>query len=342
VGEKEVFFFVSFVLQAREAAKSGLVLFHEVIEYLDREEPEESFNLFERAAAKGHEESIWITSVVKVEMKKKAWKEAFAKTEEPLGCWFAGKLSDGREEFDFFKKSAEGGCSWGQVEYGWSFKYGSLYAEKDKKWYVEWLEKAARQNNPEAMHWLGEWFRYEGEENDKEKAMSYHRAAAELGWKRPMHFLACMLRKGEGCAKDLRQAVIWGAKGGLYEFWKLLGDAKGALESRATEELDCDFNQLCYLLGWGLYWYQYGTWGWNDQSDEVKDSGELCLDYYCSCVELQRTSVFTFLLCWNQTTGVKGPGQMIAQMVWEKREDNLVEAFEESGGKEPETKRIKK
>jgi hypothetical protein len=33
---------------------------------------------------------------------------------------------------------------------------------------------------------------------------------------------------------------------------------------------------------------------------------------------------------------------MIAQMVWEGREDNLVEMFEQNDGEEPETKRIKK
>jgi hypothetical protein len=42
------------------------------------------------------------------------------------------------------------------------------------------------------------------------------------------------------------------------------------------------------------------------------------------------------------TGGIKGPGQIIAQMVWEEREDHLVKPFEESGGEEPETKRIKK
>jgi hypothetical protein len=116
-------------------------------------------------------------------------------------------------------------------------------------------------------------------------------------------------------------------------FWNLLADAKRALESRATEDLDCDFNQLCYLLGWGLYWYQYETGRWNNQG----------LDYYCSCVELQQKSIVTFLLCWNRTTGVKPPGQIIAEMVWEGREDNLVKTFdEESDWEEPETKRIKK
>jgi hypothetical protein len=107
--------------------------------------------------------------------------------------------------------------------------------------------------------------------------------------------------------------------------------------------LDCDFNQLCYTFGWGLYWYQYGSEDWNKQGDENRVFGNRCLDYYCSCVELQHKSIFTFLLCWNRTTGgVKGPGQMIGKIVWEEREDNLVKTFKESAGKEPEMKRIKK
>jgi TPR repeat protein len=315
------------------------------MEKFDNSKIEESFKRFERAAAKGHEESIWILSVVKdVEMKMSALTEAFPKTEEPLGWYFAGRFAPwrSRERFDFHKKSAEGGCSWGQVGYRISFKDG-VFVEQDNKVYVEWLEKAANQNNPEAMAWLGNWFRYEELGDDKEKAVSYYRAAAELGWKSSMHHLARMLKDGEGCVKDLRQAVIWGAKGDSYVFWMLLGDARRAFESGATENLDCDFNRLCYALGWGLYWYQYGTEDWDGEDDEVQVFGNDCLDYYCSCVELQQKSIVAFLLCWNQTTGgIKGPGQMIAEMVWEGREENLVQKFEESDGEEPETKRIKK
>jgi hypothetical protein len=143
--------------------------------------------------------------------------------------------------------------------------------------------------------------------------------------------------------------VIWSAKGGLFLFRTLLEDAKGALDSRATEDLDCDFDQLCYSLGWGLYWYMYDSEEWGkqsdeikEQSDEIKDFGNRCLEYYCSCVELQQKSIFTFIWHWNRTTGVKGPGQMIAQMVWEQREDHLVQAFAQNEGEEPEMKRIKK
>jgi hypothetical protein len=279
---------------------------------------EERFARFERAAVKGHEESIWIGSVVNsVEMEKSVLMEAFAQTEEPMGWYFAGLLSDGREQFEFLKKSAEGGCSWGQVWYGYYFRYGRDFVEKDEKVYEEWLEKAAKQNKPLAMYWLGDWFRDEG--GDKQKAVSYFRAAAELGWKDSMKSLAEMLRNGEGCEKDLRQAAIWGAKGDSDVFWHLLGDAGQALKSGATEDLGCDFNQLCYSLGWGMYWYMYSI-----EKVTGTDFINHLLDYYCSCVELQQKSIFSFLLCWNRTTGVKGPGQMIAQIVWEAREDNLV------------------
>jgi hypothetical protein len=337
------FLFSSFLFsQGREAEKTGLVLFHEAMVEFKSRKPKKSFKRFKRAAVKGHEESIWILSAVEdVEGKDEVWKEAFAKTEKPMGWYFAGKLSKwkSREQFDFHEKSAEGG-SWGQVAYGWYFCHGE-FVEKDEKVYVEWLEKAASQKNPKAMHWLGNRFRYEGGD-DMEKSVSYFRDAAELGWKSSMSMLAEMLRNGEGCVKDLRQAVIWGAKGGSRVFWKLLREARRALESGTTEALGCDFNQLCYTIGWGLYWYEYGSKVWKKKSEVQKAFDIRCLDYYCSCVELQQNSIFTFLLFWNRTTGgVKGPGQMIAQMMWERREDNLGKKFEQNSGEEPQMKRIK-
>jgi hypothetical protein len=223
------------------------------------------------------------------------------------------------------------------------FKLGKI-VEQDEKVFMEWLEKAANQNNPWAMECLGYQFQVEEKGNDKEKAFSYHHAAADLGWKKSMHFLAYMLSHEEGCEKDLRMrlAVIWLSKGSLKDFWNVLGEAKQALESDRTKDLNWDFNQLCYTLGWGLYWYKFGTVEWNKRTKEEKAFDNGCLDYYCWCVELQQKSIFTFLLCWNRRTGIKGPGQMIAQMVWEQREDNLVDIFEQSDGEEPEVKRIKK
>jgi hypothetical protein len=43
----------------------------------------------------------------------------------------------------------------------------------------------------------------------------------------------------------------------------------------------------------------------------------------------------------KQTTGVKDVGVLIAQMVWEDREETLVKTIEKTDGKEPKTKQIK-
>jgi hypothetical protein len=240
----------------------------------------------------------------------------------------------------FYKKSAEAGCSWGQPVYGLFFRDGGDFVEKDTAVNMEWVEKAVKQNNPWAMWSLGLWFGVWGGD-DKEKAFLYYRAAAELGSKLSMIELAEMLRTGEGCAKDLRQSVMWSAKSGHeLKFWEVMRYA--AVTFGEETDLGCDLDQLCYSLGWGSYWYLYGSeQEWNERSEEEKAFGEFCLDYYCSCVELQQKSIFTFLLCWNQTVGVKGPGQMIAQMVWDQREDKLLKLSEENE-EEPETKRIKK
>jgi hypothetical protein len=105
------------------------------------------------------------------------------------------------------------------------------------------------------MHLLGLWFGGYGKGNDNEKAVSYYRGAAELGWKASMDNFAEKLRDGAGCVKDLRPAAISSAKGNMPVFWVPLEDAKRALQSRATEDFDCDFHHLCFALGWGLYWY---------------------------------------------------------------------------------------
>jgi hypothetical protein len=307
--------------------KSGLVLFHEAMEKFDPYDLNWSFLRFERAAAKGHEESIWIGSVVKdLDMEDRdAVTEAFVKMEEPLGWYFAGMLSelDSREEFDFYKKSAEGGCSWGQVGYGLFFRDG-VFVELDDTVYFEWVQKAANQNNPSGLDFAGSWYRYEI--GDMDKAMAYYLAAAEQGSKSAMESLAYMWGDEEdSCAKDWRQAVIWSVRGDVWElFGKLQSFTRRSLENGTTQNLNCNFHQLCYALGWGYYW---GMEGYDLGDEEEQAFGNRCLEYYCSCVELQQKSIFTFLLCWNQTVGVKDVGVMIGKMVWEGREDNLVKEF---------------
>jgi hypothetical protein len=294
------------------------MLFHEALEDFWCEHVQESFERFEGAAAKGHEESIWIMSVVKrVGVERGALKAAFARTEEPLGWYLAGQLNEeeAREQFELFKKSAEGGCSWGLVEYGSYFEDGgNEFEDEDEKRYIELLEKAANLNNPEAMHWLGGVYRFK----DDAKSFSFYAAAAKLGWLASMDVLSSMYRFGEGhlLSADWSQAAIWAARGLSGRFWNILRDA--------TEELPFDFDQLCYSLGWGLYWFM---WGREDKFVDFDQMNDF-LDYYCSCADLQQESIFTFLLFWNRTVRVKDVGVLIGKKVWEERKENLVTSFQ--------------
>jgi hypothetical protein len=199
--------------------------------------------------------------------------------------------------------------------------------EQDTDIFLDWLEKAAKQNNPMAMNSLGYWF-WEAEDGDDEKkAAGYYLRGAELGWTKCMEDLAMMLKNGEGCKKDLRQAAIWSAKGNSYVFWEVLRTSH--ISDGKRTGLGSDFSQVCYSLGWGLYWYMYGT-DFSKLRNFYKAFGISCLNYYCSCVELQQKSICTFLLCWKESVGVKDVGVLIAKMVWDGREDNLLKSFEET------------
>jgi hypothetical protein len=102
--------------------------------------------------------------------------------------------------------------------------------------------------------------------------------------------------------------------------------------------LGCDFSELCFELGKGLYFSIYDSAAWkSDLNSRWKDFGEKVLDYYVAAVNLQMQAVFCFLVVWNRLTGVKEVGRIIAQMVWETREKHLVTPFVKSEAK----KRIK-
>ena len=109
----------------------------------------------EKAAKQGHEKSQWIWNVVKdmesewenenVADIEKALVKVFAETESPLGFYFAGRLGDwnSRERFEHFKRSSEGGCSWGQIQYRRYFDSGvEWFVERDENMYLELLGKA--------------------------------------------------------------------------------------------------------------------------------------------------------------------------------------------------------
>jgi hypothetical protein len=63
----------------------------------------------------------------------------------------------------------------------------------------------------------------------------------------------------------------------------------------------------------------HGTQQWlYDTCPQERDFAEDCIAFYLSTSNLLQKSIFTFLLFWNQTTGVKEVGQMIGKLVWEE------------------------
>ena len=326
-------------LEERDGAKTGERIFVETMEGFEKLGFEESFKRFKKAAEKGHKESCWICDVVKDmevdddENSKQTLLHAFAETECPMGWYWAGRFCDfdSRTALDFYQKSSDGGYSWGQLMYGLYFFYGK-FVKKDEEAYLELLNKAVVQRNPQSMYMAGYWWyesNYSGKE-EAEKARMWYQAASELRWQHAMYGLAAMCYFGEGGEKDLIQAARLGFVRGGYYFWQVLGQAHAALETERTiGYLGCDFNLLVMELGKGLYWNCYGTSDWSMRTnDDEKKFGEKCLDYYCSVIELQQQAIFLFLQFWNKYVKVKGPGQIIGRLVWQGRFEYLVKEFE--------------
>jgi hypothetical protein len=284
----------------------------------------ENFARFEKAAQKGYAPACWVVQAAEKVFQKnleednddaeaEALKEAFSGGE--TGGWgllFAGLLSSGMDRLEFFKKSAEAGNSWGQAHY-------ATFFTSDGDVYLDWLEKAAAQDNPLGLSLMGQWVESTGGEHQQEKALSYYRRSALLGWENAMMRCGWMYRHQEGCLKDLYQSGFWYAQCMGTSFAKLLQNAKKTFETEGD-------SRICFVMGQGAYWYQYEAKGWNRLSS-WKEFGERCLDYYCSVCELQQKSILTFLWFWNRAVGVRDVGVMIEKMVWEEREDNLVKSF---------------
>merc|ERR1711991_129616 len=261
---------------------------------------------------------------------RKATAKAFAETDSPLGLYFAGLLCDvhSRERFDYMKQSSDRECRWAQGVYARYFDPDDEtdMVEKDEKMYLELIEKDAAQKNPQALCRRG--VHHYNSSNYKEALVDY-RMAAELGWRFGKEELYRMFYYGRRVKKDLVQAVHWCCKDGSLLFGTVLGTALKAWNDKAFGDLGCDFNRLAMEIGKGLYWYQYGAESWEKRDQTNKVFGIKCLDYYCETIELRQESIFLFLLFWNKTTGVKGPGRMIGQIVWEGRYDCLVKELGE-------------
>jgi hypothetical protein len=158
---------------------------------------------------------------------------------------------------------------------------------------------------------------WEKDHEERERAVPLLLFAAQRGWADDDGILAEALESGDGCERDLLQAVIWSAKHVQPTYWWMASAAK----SKTSETLGCDFNQFCYLWGWGLYWYMYEDWRWDTEADdENMYFGHACLEYYMKTEEMQKQSLRLFLWFWKEQVGSQGKdlGEKIGQLVCEE------------------------
>jgi hypothetical protein len=303
--------------KAREAAKSATVLFHEAMEQLIRHEKtmENQLEQFEKAADKGHEAALWMRSILNgVEKEQSVVKEAFAKSEEPLGWYFAGELCWGNEleeQVALFKKSAEGGCSWAIIALELQRKSTDWHEGPS---YQESVKEAIDLRNPKAMRMRGSDQLYA---KMYEEAHKDYLASAKLGWRAAMDGLMMVHRDGLLGDVDFAQALWWcGRAKKEYNFNQLVERIRSAY---LKGQIDADKkNEVFCRLGEAMYWQFERPLAYKGRFLEENALMAKCLEFYLECVDLECRSIYTFLLCWNLLTrGVKGPGQIIAKMVYE-------------------------
>jgi hypothetical protein len=123
----------------------------------------------------------------------------------------------------------------------------------------------------------------------------------------------------------LKRQLCWAAKAQAHGFLVLVSVVMDTVKKMARP--DPRVSELCYTVGWGLYWHMDGNAEWMNVVEELEVFGHQCLRYYCSAVEVQQKSIFTFLMAWNQLTKVKEIGVMIAKIVWVGRDESLINQF---------------
>lgn len=353
----------------RKKLKSGEEFFFDAMRKFEKNESliKQKFKRFKKAAKRGHKESQWIVNVVKSaeNYKKATLREAFAKTECPIGWYFAGQLCDEQEDIVnnrlvYFKKSNEGckghpSYSWAAVKCAHLFRennfpldeknhrlYGNLLSETVSKW----------PNNPHGLLLLSFWHlnsysRYANRDSDDDSddhncdpnlilARKYCLTAAQLGWKNAIGTLSEFFYYGDGGKQNLIEAIRWSANGQTGKFCNMLKKVykffDGLFDDDEEFEIWVDGNTLAWELGRGLFWYMQGLIEKGLDQDEI-DFGTSCLKYYCDSIDLQQKSIYTFLWCWNKVFNEdfldsKKLGRFIAQMVWDGRQENFIQDYD--------------
>jgi hypothetical protein len=272
--------------------------------------------------------------------------QTFGNTDRPLGWFIASFCCEpfSAAQREFLRRCSEAGYSWGHLEYA--------RHEEDNKRAVELVQKAADLGNLCAMEQLVQEVLFQSKDPKKAREMYFDLVAK--GWRSAYVNLAYIFEtekdylnciKYSVCCNRFTEMVCHMRKGKedvwlvsflfdfLFIFWE-------AVEANDTNKFGCDFNFLAYELGKGMYWYDYcaGLWKIKSRQSEAPFVAE-CEEYYVENVDLQQKSLHLFL-CFCKSTGLlKDLTQMIARMVWDERETNLILDFEERRKKKKKKQR---
>jgi hypothetical protein len=110
---------------------------------------------------------------------------------------------------DELKTKAQAGDAKAQTQLGWAYQKGTG-VKADMKEAVNWFQKGAAQNAPEALDALGEMTQAgQGTKRDLDEAIRLYRLAADKGNVAAQYNLAYLYEQGLGVDKDQTQAAHW-------------------------------------------------------------------------------------------------------------------------------------
>ena len=188
------------------------ILYKIGIEAKNNEDYKTAFDLFKKAANKGHSNSMLQVGTLYIKG--------------------LGVTRDFNKSLNWYRKAAELGNTDAMLYIGDMYYHG-IGVSKDNQKYMQWCRKAAELGDTEAMCKIGFMYAYpdpydDDVEKDCNKAMQWYRKAAELGDTEAMYEIADMYKKGLVVPKDLQKVMKWQKKAeelklqkALEEWWEV-------------------------------------------------------------------------------------------------------------------------
>ncbi len=226
-------------------------------------------------------------------------------------CWAAQCGAEPRGEL--LRRSAEGGCAWGQALFGWRFcAFGAKFA---------WMEKAVLQEEREAMYHLADrlWYGITGNK-DKARARQLWLEAAYLG------DAEAQFSVGRHCCVDgsLEQLVWWRRSAVQHARYSVIASLELAkYAGKHVHRFDLGGSgRIVFELGAAFQWHIDSGNGrvhgvkWSNEDIVAAERAVALHDQWCA--EAKRA-----LLCWIWVAHECGVNKdirlVIANLIWDER-----------------------